>query len=134
MPTYIFTSNDGQAMPWVGPYDNRPVAIRRSGKRYKFDFAATATAGTSSAPDLWRDFACEALAVDPSDAAEADSEAVLRGVPTEHDKTGRPHFTIRDHYRRYREVFGYKMHDGGFGDAENHERWKDFCDSDPMED
>lgn len=63
----------------------------------------------------------EALAVHPCQIKEAQELATKFGVPTEHDKIGRPIFTSRSHRRLYMERFGFFDKDAGYSDAQRGE-------------
>jgi len=71
------------------------------------DLAAGAPAALRSDYDM----ASTALAVDPRDRKKADEIYRKLGVPTHHDKDGRPHFRSRRHQVAYASVSGYHNHD-----------------------
>ena len=59
----------------------------------------------------------DALAVHPLRCEEAEADARAKGVPTEFEREfGRPVFTSREHQKRYLKAYGYRNHDGGYGD------------------
>lgn len=48
-----------------------------------------------------------AVAVHPSQVAEADAKASALGVPTEHNREGSPQFTSAQHRAKYLRKFGF---------------------------
>lgn len=59
----------------------------------------------------------EALAVHPSQVAEAQESARARGVPTQFLPDGRAVLRDRDHRRRYLKAYGFFDRNGGYGDG-----------------
>lgn len=69
--------------------------------------------------DNWREFTPDALAVHPSQAAEADAWAQKHGLNVRHRRDdGRPIFTGRKQYKRYAELQGFHARNGGYGDPQ----------------
>lgn len=58
----------------------------------------------------------DALAVHPSQVAEAVADAKKKGVPTRFEADGRPIITSRAHQKQYLKAYGFHNRDGGFGD------------------
>ena len=70
-----------------------------------------------ASPGIWP-LKSEALAVHPSQIAEARESALKRGVPTDFTPSGRVIFRDRAHRRAYMKAYGYHDKDGGYGDAQ----------------
>lgn len=58
----------------------------------------------------------DALAVHPTQVAEAVADAKKKGVPTSFEADGRPIITSRAHQKAYLKAYGFHNRDGGFGD------------------
>lgn len=74
---------------------------------------------TRSGCDNWRNFSPEALAVHPSQAAEADEWAAKHGMHVHHRRDdGRPVFQSKRTYKQYCERQGFYARNGGYGDPQ----------------
>ena len=58
----------------------------------------------------------DALAVHPTQVAEAVADAKHKGVPTRFEADGRPVITSRAHQKAYLRAYGFTNRDGGYGD------------------
>ena len=109
-PTGRIVYTDSETKWFVG---DREVSELEFKERFPDKPIAEPLAGQQ--PGAWP-MASEALAVHPSQAAEATAAARAAGVPTEFDKTGRPIFTDRAHRReflKYQKAFDKA---GGYAD------------------
>jgi len=58
----------------------------------------------------------DALAVHPTQVAEAIADAKKKGVPTDFAPDGRPIITSRNHQKRYLRAYGFFNRDSSYGD------------------
>lgn len=115
MPTYSFTSEDGDVIDEVFPMNARPESIERDGVVYTYDFAATHSAVRCATAGNWpmTSIACE---VNPSDARLMMEKCEKYGVPTQYNSMGQPVLESPGHRRRFLKLMGYHDRNAGYSD------------------
>ncbi len=120
MPTYCFRDKWGKIHDVVMSIKEKALREGKDGA-IVLDNGRTATRdilaerGFGTASDAKWPMRSKALAVAPSQIAEATEHAKKSGVPTEFDRRGHPILTGPKHSRAYRKSRGFHDNDGFFG-------------------
>jgi hypothetical protein len=117
MPTYIYTTEDGETEVRTCPVAKRPSHVFINGKKAFRDLTAEhATKRRTSGDKMWP-MRSVGFGVAAEQAEDAQEEMSRLGVPTEFDKkTGDAVFRTRRHRKQALAAMNMHDRDGGPGD------------------
>lgn len=116
MPTYCYTTKDGQTFERVYPASRYPKRIKVNGRVATLDIAAQHR-HYRAAPGTWPLWS-DAMGVHPSQIEEQREQDRKVGVSAEYDGMGRVKFISQAHRKSYCEAHGYFDQDAGYGDPQ----------------
>ncbi len=107
--TYLYVHKSGETIERQYPSGKQPGRVRKNGRVFKLDLAATWRGGSTMKGGRPWPLECHALAVHPSQQKAAQEAAAKNGVETEYRSNGRqavPIIKDRSHYRRFLKFRG----------------------------
>lgn len=117
MPTYCFTTKEGETVERWFPMGKAPEYVRlEDGRRARRDILAEHGEFRPTCGN-WP-ILSDALGVHPSQVAEATAQAHSVGVPTEFRPDGRAVLRSPEHRKRFAEALGFYDLNGGYGDPQ----------------
>lgn len=118
MPTYCFKNPEtGEIHDHVCSCKDIPKSIDVDGVKCERCIPAEISAQSGQFTGAYP-IKSYALAVPAWKAKEFTEKSKELGVPTEHDKKGRPIFRSRGHRKKYAELRGATDFDGGYSDPD----------------